>query len=291
MSSLRPSVLILGLALGSGGALATGCGGGGSSADAGGADARIDSAPAIDAVLPDGPLPDAPPISRACPADPTVIPAGTTVITLSGTVSDVSDDPIATATIDVFAIGSPDVPLATTISGVDGAYTVAVPVVAGAPALAAYARVRHADFVTNFIYPPDPIADDLAFDPILFDANSLDLLYGVLAGSERMADRSTFATVLLDCEFTPINGATLTVTPAAEDVIYLDVSGGLPVPENDGNTGASGVALAINVPLGMVAVGGAYAGVPLESHEVGSFVDGKDPAMTTTIVHPVPVAP
>ena len=268
------------------------CGGGGSDdadappstidssgADASGPDARIDA-----------PTPDARPINRACTPDQTTIPDGTVTITLSGAVVTTDGTGVVGATVDVLSPGS-DVPIGSAVSGVDGAYSISSPVTPGSPALNAYVRIRHAEYVTNFIYPSDPVAGNLTFDPIMFEPGTLDLLYSVLGGTKRSDTASTLATLMVDCGFDPIDGATFTSTPAAEEILYLDTSAALPAPEDDGNTAPNGLALALNVALGTVSVGGSYGALVLESHDVGSNTDGENPAITTTIVHPIPEAP
>lgn len=267
-------------------------GGGGDDADgppAGNDSTSVDSSTAPDG-RPDAVVADARPLNLACPTDVTVIPEGTTSLTLSGTIVDTGGDGVADATVDVFVPGS-ETPLGTATSAADGTYSITSPVTPGDPAPTPYVRVRHADYVTNFLFPADPVAENLTFDPIMFDPGSLNLLYTVLGDTKRSDTASTTATLMVDCGFDPIDGAVFTSTPAAEKILYIDTSSALPAPEADGNTAPNGLALGLNVPLGTVSVGGSYGALTMESHDVITSTDGENPAITTTIVHPPAATP
>src|SRR5688572_4658452 len=119
--------------------------------------ATFDSMPSNDAGPPDAdPTPDAMPVeTMGCVADPLVAPL---MISWTGTVTTAQGmEPVADALVEVY--NTADVLAGSDTSAADGTFSITI--TTGGLPFDGYAKVTHAEYVTNYIYPPDPVAMDI----------------------------------------------------------------------------------------------------------------------------------
>jgi hypothetical protein len=134
--------------------------------------------------------------------------------------------------------------------------------------------------VTTRLYPPLPIYFDLPMVPVpMFSPLIVSLI-----SPDQEPENGIIVLLVLDCVGQPIQGATVTSTPEAGDIIYGDQNG-LP-DEAATSTGAQGNAFLVNVPAGAVAVNAMSGEQALYEHTVVSVPD----EVVTTVVLPGPPA-
>jgi hypothetical protein len=149
----------------------------------------------------------------------------------------------------------------------------------GAP-LDAYLRATADGFVTTRLYPPFPFSADTAGVPLpIFNPVILEFL----APDQDPANGLLFV-IVVDCSGNPIQGATVSSTPEAGQILYASNTG---VPDESAtSTGSTGLVYLINVPAGPVTVSASAMGEALLDNDVMS-VAGE---VTTTVVLPGPPA-
>ena len=258
------------------------CGGdddgdGGSVSDAGiDASAVVDAAPRADAMPPV----DARPADLTCAGgDPPTVAEDP--VSLSGTVftlMNLAETPVQGATVAAFTRGAEDAALDSDTTDAEGVYELSA--ATGGVPLDAFVRAEEDGYIPTRVYPPTVVATSLADVPIpLLDQNLLQTLT-FFAGVDQDPELGIVLLVVADCEGTPIEGATVSSTPAAGDIVYANEQG---IPSADQTaTAGQGIAYLFNVPLGEVTVGGSKSGQDLAEHAV----DVLATEITATVILP-----
>lgn len=246
---------------------------------------KPDAPKAIDAAvdaIPDSPPADASIYDFSCLGNsaPTTIAA---TVTISGTAREVivqgmTPSVVANGNVSIKAckgdcLNAND--LGTTTSsntaGMVGTYSTAA-LTTGGTALDGYLDATKTGDRRTLVYPPSPLAQSQSNVPILQFSNGAMLALQAL-GISQNAQKGMLGIVVADCANTPIEGATVTVTPAGDNPLDLGaLAQGM----------APGTWLITNVPAGNVTVTAKYGTTDLRSHVVSSVAG----ATTTTGVRP-----
>lgn len=250
------------------------CGGGGS---AGIPDAAPDAPLAVDARPPDAaPLPDAtPPIDSAPrpdarPADLScadqdggTVPA---TITIMGRLRQGLLNPSNSAEVSIDFFPPDEMPpaIASTKTGSDGRFTLQL--VTELKPVDGVGRFTKNGFINEWFYPGQPLARSYAgLEGLMGRTSDLDNpLIGLVFGTSFDATKGLAAILVLDCNNTPIEGATITLDPPAEKMIYAD-STALPSPLLT-ETSRAGAVYGWNMPVGSITITGQVGGKPLHGH-------------------------
>jgi hypothetical protein len=172
----------------------------------------IDAAdqPDIDA----GPTTDAMPqmVDLSCIGAPSPTEA-VDPLTLTGVVSEVGlggKTPVADAVIEAYL--PPLELLASDSSASDGSFVLNTDT--GGEPLDAFARASKATYMSTWLYPPDPLTENLTNVPMLLISESnvglLELLLGITIDEEA----GIVSLIVLDCAGNPVQGAMVTTDPA-----------------------------------------------------------------------------
>lgn len=253
--------------------------------DEGGGGAAADAAAGIDA---SGGVPDAAGEPDAMPADLSCLGAplpteAMNPVTVAGSVFTVDaggQSPVEGAVVQIRR-SSNDRVLDTngpTGTPADGSFSLTANT-RGVP-LEAYLRARAEGFITTRLYPPIPFSADVASVPLpIFNPVIINFL-----APDQEPDNGLLLVIVVDCSGNPIQGATVSSTPEAGQVLYASDTG---LPDDQAtSTASSGLAFLINVPAGAVTVSASASGETLLEHDVTS-VAGE---ITTTVVVPGPPA-
>lgn len=247
------------------------CGGNGSS----NADALIivpDAAP--DARPIDAP-PDAPSYDFSCVTNPA--PAtGVNPLSVAGGATDINlqtmmAEPVDMVNVDAFRVGQSQ-SVATTVTDTAGAWTVSIPNTAATP-VDGYIRAAKGGHRTTYLYPPAPMAANIANAPILLlSTTTFNIIVQVVANTTQDPGKGTLGLAVVDCANMPIAGATIAVTQNGTAVgNFFDAS--LLQP---------GASLTFDVPPGKTDISVSYNGTNFRARAVDVFAGST----TTTIVRP-----
>lgn len=253
-------------------ALATGllaaCGGDGS----GGVDVLI--------IVPDAPPPDSPPPvdapgpNLACVNDPA--PAtGPNPLAVSGSASDINivsqmTVPVAGATLQAFRIGQAQA-VANSTSDANGNWTLSIPNPA-TTAVDGYIRASKTGNRTVYLYPPGPMAADIAMAPLLLFSNTTFSTIVAIAQVSQAASNGTVGLAIVDCNNMPLPGATIAVQQGGANVgQFFDAGTLLP-----------GGSFTFDVPPGPTDIKVSYNGTNFRARVVETVAGST----TTTIVRP-----
>lgn len=144
--------------------------------------------------------------------------------------------------------------------------------------LLAYLHASAEGLTPSRLYPPLPLTADFPMIPIpMFTPVILNLL-----SPDQEPENGIVLVIVLDCSGMPIQGATVSSTPEAGELVYAG-SNGVPDPQAT-STGAQGLAYLLNVPAGSVTVNASASEMDLLGHDVMS-VAGE---VTTTVILPGP---
>ena len=218
----------------------------------------------------DGPMADARVFLDAPPTVPPqlVISGTTTERGLSGTTA------VAGVTVAIYKTGSESSSLASTMSDAQGNFSLMVPT-NGMP-VDGYLLATKASYVDLYMYPTGAfIANSESNDINMITPSNKDFLSS-LAGGNQMAGKGLIGLAVVDGQGNPVQGATVSSTPAAGSYHYTD-SGGLP-SSSATSTSADGVAFMFNVPSGPITVSATKSGMTFKSH----VVTARANKMTTT---------
>jgi len=251
-----------------------------------GGSATIDAPKAIDAAV--DAIPDSPPADVGPTYDFTCLnnAAPTTIaatVTVSGSAQHVVIQGMAPAVVANGGVsvkackgdctGQNDLGTTTSsnVAGTLGAYSTAA-LTTGGTALDGYLDATKTGDRRTLVFPPSPLAQSQSNVPILqFSDGAMLALAGL--GITQSAQKGMVGIVVTDCAGMPIEGATVTVTPAGDSPLDLGtLAQGM----------APGTWLIMNVPAGDATVAATYAGMTLRSHMVKSVAG----ATTTTGVRP-----
>jgi len=296
MGSFRLASIVTALSL------APACGGGngnGAAADAaaGGADAPVsadaasppDAAPPIDAE----PSVDARPANLDCLG--TSLPdTAPDPLTITGTVYNpgipgiTNDTLIVGADVESFLRGDETTPIATATSTTGGAFVLSASNGSQTP-VNAYVRTTESGYWSTYLYPPTPVFENQTGVQVVMTTNTQAGLLQNLTGVTIDPEKGWVSVLVLDCNGDPVEGATVTSSPAAGDTAYQDAGG---VPSTSASaTSASGVALLFNVPVGDVELDATVSGMILRAntvqvHATNAGMSGQPHAITTTVIVP-----
>ena len=256
----------------------------------------IDARPIDAVVIPDSPPVDAQAYDFTClgKPEPTTAPAN---ITIGGTVQEITGGGISALTgaaVQSFKTGTAQ-PLDTATSGAGGAFMSGNLSTGGTP-LDGYieAQVPQVGSTTNdyratFLYPPAPLAKNLANAPVIMIKNAtLTQLRPLLGGfTQDDTNNGAMFIAVTDCANTPINGAVLSVKQGTTDVGAMQIDLGTLMSQ------AAGTFFVFNVPAGATQVSATYDGHTLPAHTVMSYKKNvnnlPNGALTITIVRPGPL--
>jgi hypothetical protein len=251
-------------------------GGGGGTPDSGGGTPDSGSAN-----IPDGGFIGMYDFSCSGAPDPTTAPDP---LTVSGTLTDFQS---SAAIADVLVSGrlrATDMEIASTTTASDGSFTLTA--ASGGAPVDAYVFFDDQDtmYPDTYLYPPDPMAEnvtDLGAGTI--SESTLSLVYGVFVTGGHVAGTGTTIVLVVDCAGTPIEGATVSFSPAPGQLSYFDGT----TPQSGPATYDNGVAFGFNAPVPDptapdTEVSATFMGVDLESHTFGVFAE----SITATIIHP-----
>jgi hypothetical protein len=263
----------------------TACGGGGEAKP----DARI--------VVVDAPVinpPDAAPLSPdatdydfSCTntTAPTTAPA---MIAIGGTTQQLSmngPQPLASVTIDTFAMGTPD-RLSRVTSDMSGMFSMNV--TTGGVPLDGYVKGVAPMYRTTYVFPDAPFAAAQASAPVLMISSAN---FGVLASqlasvTQNDTTNGALFIVVTDCANKPIDGVTLSVKKDGVEVGSQFDLGALAAQ-------AAGSLFVFNVPDGDVQISGSFDNHTLRSHTIksvkGVAAQPGDPltgSITTSVLRP-----
>lgn len=247
-----------------------------------GGTATIDAAKPIDAAV--DAIPDSPPADAAPNYDFTCLnnapPANVAAtVTVSGTAQEVVIQGMAPAVVANVGVAIKACKgdclnannLGTTTSGAAGAYATA-PLSTGGVALEGYLDATKNGDRRTLVYPPSPLAQNQSNVPVLQFSNGAMLALTAL-GITQDANKGMIGIVVTDCANMPIEGATVTVTPAGDAPLDLGaLAQGM----------APGTWLVTNAPAGDATIAATYGGMTLRSHVIKSVAG----ATTTTGIRP-----
>ena len=196
---------------------------------------------------------------------------------VSGSVLNViSGLPITGATIEARR-RSDDGLLDSDTTGDDGTFGLSL--VTGGVPLDAYFALSAASYPATFIYPADPLVDDIEnLGARAIATGELSLVYA-LSLVVQTPGLGTNAVLVLDCANEPVSAATVSFDPAAGATLYF--SGDLPSP-GASSTSDNGIGLGLNAPVGETTASAAKAGFVFLSHSFESHPDG----VSFTFIHP-----
>lgn len=261
----------------------------------GGGDSATPDAPVI--IIPDAAIdaaPDAfePTFDFSCAgnAAPTTAPANITIsgtaseVALSGTMPSIQAAHEATLTACKGDCMGPNALDTQTTPAMNcpttGCAFTTDPLATGDVPLDGYVRATKTGNRTSYVYPPAPLAADLAGAPVLMFTNTAFSGLLLFAQISQDAMKGNMVLALVDC-------ANMPITDTANITLALK-QGGQPV---QGTTELNVSSLApqlagtyaiFNVPAGDIEVGATWKGMPLRAHTVGSFAG----ASTLTILRP-----
>ena len=218
----------------------------------------------IDAPLPDAKIfMDAPPVV----AGQYTLSGKTTERGLGG------ETAVAQVVIELYSNANESTPMKMTTTNASGEYSMTV--MSNGP-IDGYIKATKSGYIDIFMYPAKPIDANLTDSNINMITPSNKDFLSSLAGGNQMAGKGLIGLAVVDGQGNPVQGATVSSTPAAGSYHYTD-SGGLPSSSATA-TSADGVAFMFNVPSGAITVSATKSGMTFKSHVVTARAD----KMTTT---------
>lgn len=229
-------------------------------------DARpADAPPAPDAAPDAPPAPDARPGNLSC-ADRDGGVATPDMITITGRVRQGLINATNAANVKIELLPASEQPpaLVTTTTGADGRFTLTIPT--GGQPVDGVGRFTKDGFINEWFYPGEPLARSYSgLEGLMGRTSDLDNpLIGLVFGTSYDAQKGLVAVLVLDCDNTPIEGATVTLDPPGEKVLYADGSG-FPSPLQL-QTSRAGAVFGWNMPVGTIQISGSVGGRALKAH-------------------------
>lgn len=210
-------------------------------------------------------------------ADAPNIPA---IINITGTVagrSATTSMPVEGATLGAYRNGADATPVATTTSGANGNYTLAI--VTNGLGLDGYVKGTSAGYMDTYVYPPEIVTADLGSASVnMVTPSTFDLLASTLCGANQQSTNGTIAVIVVDEAQDFVAGATVASAPGASKYCYN--SGGTP-NRNVTSTDVDGIAYMFDV-TGQVTVSAMKPGATFSSHRVTA----RPGMFTTTLITP-----
>ncbi len=215
-------------------------------------------------------------------------------LTITGTVYNpgipgiTNDTLIVGADVESFLRGDETTPIATTASTTGGAFVLSASNGTQMP-VNAYVRATASGYWSTYLYPPTPVFTDQTGVQVVMTTKTQAGLVQNLTGVTIDPEKGWVSVLVLDCNGDPVEGATVTSSPAAGDTAYQDAGG---VPSTSASaTSSSGVALLFNVPVGDVELNATVSGMTLrpntvQVHATNAGMSGQPHAITTTAIVP-----
>jgi hypothetical protein len=190
--------------------------------------------------------------------NPTMAPP---MITATGAIRNLlNQSGVPTATLNAFRTGVA-VPLHTWMSDMTGSYSTMIPT--GGMALDGYVRVTKTNFLDSYLYPPAPVAADIAFNILMTSSATLDA-FGTQAGITIDPTKGHAFINIFDCDQRGIPDALLITS---SDGVKRYLIGGLP-SQSAMATDLSGLALIVNATPGVITINAMVGGMTLRAHDV-----------------------
>ena len=207
---------------------------------------------------------------------PPVVPQ---MISIGGIASERSisgETVVAGVTMALYASSNETTPIAMATTAADGKYMI-MATTNGTP-IDGFIKATKSGYVDLYMYPASPfITDEMDAGVNMMTPSNKDFLNS-LAGGNQMAGKGMIGLQIRDAGGNPVEGATISSTPASGGYRYTN-SSGLP-SANATATAADGVAFMFNVPSGSVTVTATKAGKTFKAHAVLARAD----KFTTTSV-------
>jgi hypothetical protein len=176
---------------------------------------------------------------------------------------------VAGVTMALYATSNETTPIAMATTDAAGKYTI-MAMTSGAP-IDGFIKATKSGYVDLYMYPATPfISDEMDAGVNMMTPSNKDFLNS-LAGGNQMAGKGMIGLQIRDAGGNPVEGATISSTPASGGYRYNNTSG-LP-SANATATSADGVAFMFNVPSG--------SGKTFKAHAV---IARADKFTTTSIV-------
>ena len=187
-------------------------------------------------------------------------------VTLTGVVTEISmtggGEPMSNAKLALYPAEGEVV--TTTTSDAQGNYSMSVPT--GGTPFDGYVLANGSGELVTYAFPSRPFDSNTELAITMITQQTL-MLAAEVANVPIMNNTAQFAIVIVDCNGTPLSGATLTSSASAMSSVRY-ASGGLPSPSAT-STDASGEVFVFNVAPGGFTVAGKDAnGDTLRSHDV-----------------------
>jgi len=245
-----------------------------------------DAPPTIDAFAPDGgPGPDAVPAAIACwgVASP---PTATFPLAMAGSLTGIASlgppTAVAGATVEAWPRGgAARIAFDTTDS--TGAFDVTIPGTGVMPAWDGYGKVIATGYITAYIYPPDPLWQDINnLAPVVMN----DTIYSAVrtlggVGMDAPTGGTAFVLVV-DCLGNQVEGAVVSFNPPPRRVTYVN-DAATPLPDTGlTSTSATGIAIGFDIAAGDTTVMVDYAGMRWQESVVRIYTNEH----TLAIIHP-----
>ncbi|HEX4561355.1 MAG TPA: carboxypeptidase-like regulatory domain-containing protein [Gemmatimonadales bacterium] len=195
-------------------------------------------------------------------AYPTSAPAS---ITVSGTVADFINGPLAGARVYAFKTGTAGaIDSATTDAG--GAFSMSVST--GGTPLDGYLKASKSGYIDTYAYPSAPLPANAIISVPVVTSGEFGILAG-MAGATQVAGNGALGLLAVDCTGAAVTGATVTTSPSSSPYAYQSEF------------------FVFNAPPGGTTVGASFQGHTFHSHSILSVAD----AVTITIIAPGPLSP
>lgn len=239
---------------------------------------------AADAAPMDGGVPDAHPDARLADLSCIGREPGTPppTITLSGRIREdpFNMRPSRDVLVEIFPKNEMPPAIASTTTDASGLFSLML--TTGGQPLDVVARFTKTGMIPEWFYPAEPI--DRSYSGVEGLIGSTDAfsnpLLALVFGTSYDPSRGLIALLVLDCDNRAIEGATVSLDPAPQQLRYAAANG---IPNaTQTETSTSGAVLGWNAPLGSTRVSGMVAGTPLKSHTITSHAG----AISLTILHP-----
>jgi len=199
-----------------------------------------------------------------------------------GTVVSYDQMPLGGVTVRVLRLNN-NAQLGMVQTAADGTFSVDVP--SGGKPVSAYLTFSLAGYVNTSFFQADAFAEDPNFPIAVFTSSQLGFLY-MFSGSGISYDpaRGTVAQGVVDCNGNPVEGATLSFSPAAAKIVYQ--SGDRTPMYRQSTTYANGFGLGLGLPAMAngqpIQVGATAMGKAFKSYTARTY-PGQ---LTVTVVHP-----
>jgi hypothetical protein len=183
-------------------------------------------------------------------------------ITIAGTLTDrVNGTMLGNTAVEAYVVGTPT-PIFMTASNAGGSFT-RDQITGGTPSNL-YVHALPSGYLETYFYPAVPVSKGLNATIQGFTASDLVTL-GAVAQIAVDTAKVNFLLSVVDCNGTPVPGASITTVPAGPIRYFA----GQALSPSAVATDATGAALVMNVPADSTVINATVAGMTLRSHAVG----------------------